>query len=66
MTGVQTCALPIWKNKKKTTSQVNSKESIQAANAAGSMVNKIIDNTTFEPDTTTMADLYKADQLNCK
>lgn len=50
-----------WKNKKSQSTQT-----VTAANTAGELVNKVVDNTTFTPDTTTMADLYKADQSNCK
>ena len=50
-----------WKKK-----QAPKAEIIKASNAAGELVNKVVDNTTFTPDTTTMADLYKADQTNCK
>ena len=54
-----------WKKKGSASSKVTT-EAIKASNAAGEMVNKIVDNTTFQPDTTTMADLYKTDQSNCK
>lgn len=43
------------------------KNSLQAAkNEAGNLANEIINRTTFVPDETTFADMYKQDQKQCK
>lgn len=39
---------------------------MQAASTARQLVANAVDQTTFQPDTTTMKDLYKQDQNACK
>lgn len=53
-------------NKKKPTT-ASIKNNLQAAkNEAGNLANEIINRTTFVPDETTFADMYKQDQKQCK
>jgi len=53
------------KKKKPTTTPVSN--SLKAAKVeAGNLANQIIEGTTFVPDTTTFADMYKQDQKLCK
>lgn len=52
--------------KKKTTTPPITNNLKAAKVEAGNLANKIIEGTTFVPDETTFADLYKKDQKQCK
>lgn len=54
-----------WLLRKKKTG-MKAPTAMQAASTARQLVANAVDQTTFEPDTTTMKHLYKQDQNACK
>ena len=54
-----------WLLRKKKTG-VTAPTAMEAASTARQLVANAVDQTTFEPDTTTMKDLYQQDQNECK
>ena len=54
-----------WLLRKKKTG-ASAPTAMEAASTARQLVANAVDQTTFEPDTTTMKDLYKQDQNACK
>lgn len=54
-----------WLLRKKKTG-ASAPTAMEAASTARQLVANAVDQTTFEPDTTTMKDLYQQDQNECK